>query len=84
MEFILEEVNPDDYFNITIKKDKKGGNREVEPIARSIEIAKIKDSRPTETAIEKKYDEQLDRISRIKIDRKENTSIDFDRMLDNV
>lgn len=81
MEFILEEVNPDDYFNITIKKDKKGGNREVEPIARSIAIAKIKDSRPTETAIEKKYDEQLDRISRIKIDRKENTSIDFDRML---
>ena len=79
MDFILNEVNPDEYFNISFNKDKK--SEEIEPISRNIEIAKIKDSRPAEAEIEKQYDEQLERISKITGEVKGKSSIDFDRMM---
>lgn len=79
MEFILGQVNPDEYFNISLKKEKK--KEEIEPISRNIEIAKIKDSRPTEALIEKQYDEQLERITNGTIEKKEKSKIDFDRMM---
>lgn len=77
MNFILEKVNPDEYFNILPK------NRieKSEPIARNIEIARIKDNRPTESDMEQKYDEQLEKISKQRTEYKENISIDYDRML---
>lgn len=77
MEFILESVNPDEYFNIVLKKDKK----QKEPIARNIEIAKIKNSRPSDELIEKQYDEQLNKISEQKKEIKGNQKIDFDRIM---
>ncbi|MDO9155093.1 MAG: hypothetical protein Q7U47_15525, partial [Paludibacter sp.] len=77
MEFILKSVNPDDYFNVNITKE----NNEAEPIARNIEIAKIKENRPTDEKIEQQFDEQLNRISKIKKESKEMKKIDFDRML---
>lgn len=77
MEFILKDVNPDDYFNIQIHKK----SNEVEPLARNIEIAKIKENRPTDEKIEQQFDEQLNRISNIKKESKEMKKIDFDRML---
>ncbi|WP_415583339.1 hypothetical protein, partial [Flavobacterium frigoris] len=77
MSFILEAVSPDEYFNINLKKDSKND----EPLARNLEIAKIKDSRPSEESIEKQYDEQLEKISNLKQEIKGNTNIDFDRML---
>ncbi|WP_312082891.1 metallophosphoesterase [Epilithonimonas hominis] len=79
MDFILKEVNPDEYFNISFAKDKKA--EEIEPISRNVEIAKIKDSRPAEAEIEKQYDEQLERISKITGEIKGKSSIDFDRMM---
>lgn len=77
MEFILKDVNPDDYFNVKISKK----NNEVEPLARNIEVAKIKENRPTDEKIEQQFDEQLNRISNIKKESKEMKKIDFDRML---
>jgi hypothetical protein len=77
MDFILKSINPDDYFNVNITKQ----NNEVEPLARNIEIAKIKENRPTDEKIEQQFDEQLNRISNIKIESKEMKKIDFDRML---
>ena len=77
MNFILEEVNPDEYFDIKTK----GKNDSTEPIARNIEIARIKDSRPAESQIEKQYDEQLARISNVKIERDKSEKINFDRMM---
>lgn len=77
MSFILEAVSPDEYFNIHLKKDSKND----EPLARNLEIAKIKDSRPSEEAIEKQYDEQLEKITNLKQEIKGNKNIDFDRML---
>jgi predicted MPP superfamily phosphohydrolase len=78
MNFILESVNPDDYFNVVVEKDK---DKEKEPIARNIEIAKIKNSRPSDQLIEKQYDEQLNRISNQKTEIKGNQKIDFDRIM---
>ncbi|MDM1059751.1 metallophosphoesterase [Myroides odoratimimus] len=79
MDFILEKVNPDDYFDFKLKQT---SSEEVsEPIARNIEIAKIKDNRPSGHLVEKKYDEQLERISNQTTELKNNTTIDFDRML---
>lgn len=77
MSFILEAVSPDEYFNINLKKASKSD----EPLARNLEIAKIKDSRPSEESIEKQYDEQLEKISNLKQEIKGNKNIDFDRML---
>ncbi|WP_312196227.1 metallophosphoesterase [Epilithonimonas vandammei] len=75
MTFILDDVNPDEYFNTIIKKKKDEKVDEIEeendiPLARNIELATIKDSRPTSTEIEKKFDEQLERISPVKNDKK--------------
>ena len=79
MNFILEDLSPDEYFDI---KTEKGGKKiSAEPIARNIEIAKIKDSRPSDELIEKRYDEQLDKISDQKHESKGKKSIDFDRMM---
>ncbi|MFB9079644.1 metallophosphoesterase [Flavobacterium procerum] len=79
MNFILKNLSPDDYFDIKIEK---GGQKiSDEPIARNIEIAKIKDSRPTDEQIEKQYDEQLDKISNQKQEVKGKKHIDFDRMM---
>jgi predicted MPP superfamily phosphohydrolase len=79
MNFILEDLSPDEYFDIKVEK---GGKKiSSEPIARNIEIAKIKDSRPSDEIIEKQYDEQLDRISNQKQEVKGNKQIDFDRMM---
>jgi hypothetical protein len=77
MEFILKDVNPDDYFNIAIEKE----NKVSEPLARNIEVAKIKENRPTDEKIEKQLDEQLNRISRNGNENKGNEKIDFDRMM---
>lgn len=77
MDFILQSVNPDEYFNVQKSKDDLAG----EPLARNIEIAKIKENRPTDKKIEQQFDEQLDRISRIKSNPKAKEKIDFDRML---
>jgi predicted MPP superfamily phosphohydrolase len=77
MEFILKDVNPDEYFNVKINKK----NNEVEPLARNIEVAKIKENRPTDEKIEQQFDEQLNRISNIKKESKEMEKVDFDRML---
>lgn len=77
MSFILQAVSPDEYFNINIKNDSKNN----EPLARNIEIAKIKDSRPSEESIEKQYDEQLEKITNLKQEIKSNKNIDFDRMM---
>lgn len=77
MEFILEDVNPDEYFNI--KVDKK--SKEIEPEARNIEIAKIKESRPSDEDVEKQFDEQLNKISKQKTELKGNKEIDFDRIM---
>lgn len=77
MSFILENVFPDEYFNINLKNNIK----DIEPLARNIEIAKIKDSRPSEEKIEKQYDEQLEKISNSKLEIKKNKNIDFDRMM---
>jgi predicted MPP superfamily phosphohydrolase len=77
MEFILNTVNPDEYFNISIDKKSK----ETEPLARNIEIAKVKENRPDDEKIEQQFDEQLDRISKVKKESKEMKKIDFDRML---
>lgn len=79
MDFILKEVNPDEYFNISFNK--KDETDEIEPISRNIKIAKIKDSRPVETQIEKQYDEQLERIAKVTVEKKEKINIDFDRMM---
>ncbi len=77
MEFILESINPDEYFNVSITK--KSANNE--PLARSIEIARIKENRPTDQNIEKQLDEQLQKISKYKNERNERKRIDFDRMM---
>jgi hypothetical protein len=77
MEFILSSVNPDEYFNVVLKRE----NEQLEPIARNIEIARIKDSRPSDNLIEKQYDEQLNRISDYKKEVKGNKKIDFDRIM---
>lgn len=77
MEFILKSVNPDEYFNVNI--DQK--NKETEPLARNIEIAKVKENRPNDEIIEQQFDEQLDRISQTKKVSKEMKKIDFDRMM---
>lgn len=79
MDFILDNVNPDEYFNIGLEKDKT--KKEIEPIARNIEIAKIKDSRPSDGEVERKYDEQLNKISNQKTEVKGKQKIDFDRMM---
>ncbi|AEK23758.1 metallophosphoesterase [Capnocytophaga canimorsus] len=79
LDFILERVNPDEYFNDFPKK--KMAKSEPEPIVRNIEIAKIKDNRPTETEKELIYDEQLEKISKQRTEYKGEVSIDFDRML---
>lgn len=81
MDFILQDVNPDDYFNIVLTKDLPKQKDKSEPIIRNIEIAKIKDSRPSDENIEKQYDEQLYRISNQKQELKGNQTIDFDRMM---
>lgn len=81
MEFILNEVNPDEYFDIKFKSKQVNAKNISEPIARNIEIAKIKDNRPREELIEQKYDEQLDRISKRNTEIKNKTSVNFDRML---
>ena len=79
MNFILEDLSPDEYFDIKVEK---GGKKiSAEPIARNIEIAKIKDSRPTDEQIEKQYDEQLDKISNQKQEIEGKKHIDFDRMM---
>lgn len=79
MNFILEDLSPDEYFDIKVEK---GGKKiSEEPIARNIEIAKIKDGRPSDEDIEKHYDEQLDKISNQKLEDKGNPGIDFDRMM---
>lgn len=79
MNFILEDLSPDEYFDIKVEK---GGQKiSDEPIARNIEIAKIKESRPTNEQIEKQYDEQLDKISNQKQEVKGKKCIDFDRMM---
>jgi len=77
MEFILKSIEPDEYFNIKINNK----NKEIEPLARNIEVAKIKENRPTDEKIEQQLDEQLNRISNIKKESKEMKKIDFDRML---
>lgn len=77
MDFILQSVNPDEYFNVVLKSE----NKQQEPIARNIEIAKIKNSRPSDNSIEKQYDEQLNKISDNKKDIKGNKKIDFDRIM---
>lgn len=77
MGFILESVDPDDYFNIVLKRDKE----QQEPIARNIEIAKIKDGRPSDELVEKQYDEQLNKISDQKNNIKGIQKIDFDRIM---
>lgn len=79
MNFILENISPDDYFDI--KEVKDGQKISKEPIARNIEIANIKNGRPTDEDIEKQYDEQLDKISNQKQEVKGNKQIDFDRMM---
>ena len=76
MEFILKSINPDDYFNINLSK----AEMEVEPLARNIEVAKIKENRPTDEKIEYQLDEQLTRISKSQ-KSEEIKNIDFDRML---
>lgn len=78
MSFILEEVNPDEYFNINLKKEVPV---EKEPIARTIQIAEIKDSRPTDSQIEKQFDEQLNKISKWSNELGKIDKIDFDRMM---
>lgn len=77
MEFILKSINPDDYFNVNLTER----NKEAEPLARNIEVAKIKENRPTDEKIEQQLDEQLNRISKTKKESKEIKKIDFDRML---
>lgn len=77
MEFILQSINPDDYFNVNIAKKTKDS----EPLARNIEVAKIKENRPTDEKVEKQLDEQLNRISKYKQDNKGKEKIDFDRMM---
>ena len=77
MEFILENINPDEYFNIRVDKKTK----EIEPEARNVEIAKIKESRPSDEDIEKQFDEQLNLISKHKSEHKDNEEIDFDRIM---
>lgn len=77
LDFILDRVNPDEYFSDFPKRK----ITKSEPIARNIEIAKIKNNRPTETEKELIYDEQLEKISKQKTEYKEKISIDFDRML---
>lgn len=81
MNFILDKVNPDEYFNFQSKSEPSKSNIKPEPIVRNIEIAKIKNNRPSDEAIEQQYDEQLDRISKKGTEIKGNTKIDFDRML---
>lgn len=81
MNFILEKVNPDEYFNFQNKIEANKSESRPEPIARNIEIAKIKDSRPSDEFKELQYDEQLMRISQQRKENKGNKSIDFDRML---
>jgi len=76
MDFILKSVNPDDYFNVVLEREKVQ-----EPIARNIEIAKIKNSRPSDDLIEKQYDEQLNKISDHKNEIKGKQKIDFDRIM---
>lgn len=76
MDFILNSINPDDYFNVNIAREHK----ENEPLARNIEVAKIKENRPTDEKIEHQLDEQLNRISNRKTSNEVN-KIDFDRML---
>jgi len=75
-EIIFKEVNVDDYFTI---KDKNG--KEAEPIARNVEIAKIKDSRPSEEKNEEIYDEQLSKIEHSGTLSTQNDSLSFDRVL---
>ncbi|QAA80547.1 metallophosphoesterase [Aequorivita sp. H23M31] len=77
MNFILTDINPDEYFNIPIKKNTQYS----EPLARNIEIAKIKENRPTNEISERQLDEQLNRISHNKNENKDNKKIDFDRMM---
>lgn len=79
MDFILEKVNPDEYFDFKLKQSSSKNTSE--PIVRNFEIAKIKDNRPSDQLVEQKYDEQLNRISRQNTEIKNNTTIDFDRML---
>ncbi|MFV0235418.1 metallophosphoesterase [Empedobacter falsenii] len=79
MDFILEKVNPDEYFDF--KLEQSNSKNTSEPIARNVEIAKIKDNRPSDQLVEQKYDEQLNRISKRTTEIKNNTNIDFDRML---
>lgn len=81
MDFILEKVNPDEYFDFKLKLDQSQSKNSSEPIARNVEIAKIKDNRPSDQLIEQKYDEQLNRISHQNTEIKSNKTIDFDRML---
>lgn len=77
MDFILKSVNPDDYFNVVLEREKEQQG----PIARNIEIAKIKNSRPSDDLIEKQYDEQLNKISDQKNEIKGKQKIDFDRIM---
>lgn len=76
MDFILEKVDVDDYFNV---KPQEG--KEIEPDARNVEIAKIKDNRPTEAKVEKHYNKQLERISNQGITNKTGEILNFDRLL---
>lgn len=77
MNFILDNVNPDEYFDKVVSNEKEAQ----EPVARNIEIAKIKESRPSDAAVEKHYDEQLDRISSPKGKLKGKDKVDFDRIM---
>lgn len=79
MDFILNNVNPDVYFKKVILRNKD--NEEIEPIARNIEIAKIKDNRPSDEIIERQYDEQLNKISTQKSEIKGKKNVDFDTMM---
>ena len=75
-EAIFSDVVIDDYFTIKSYDGKKE-----EPIARNIEIAKIKDSRPSEEKMEKRYDEQLEKIANPSSISTTDSDFSLDRIL---